>query len=649
MTEPKTRLFPADGDLAIDPSVVRDSAGGFLEFMFGSGPEQTYQNVNGVGLITIDGPIDQRAGMFEGYDGIRARFEAALADTNVQSVVMRIDSPGGAVAGMFEARGAMLAAKKKSGKPVYASADEQATSAAYALATVADEVYAPATGALGSIGVITMLVDQTGMLEQAGIKVAVVTSGAQKADGSPLVPMSEDVVARTQARIDMLAAMFAQAVADSRGTSVEKVMGLDAAVLMGAEAKGAKLSDGVLGFDGVMAKATKAAKTASKSGPKMVMPVAAVAGMADAPLVTVSGAPSEEIGRAIAEALRKDLAAIAAPIVPLAKAVPYSPHKPVDSGSWDGAAAEQRMRKWASSDGSGNPDKMDWAKYRSGFAWYDEKNAEAFGSYKLPHHDIQNGEMVTSRAGVIAAGNVVSGSRGGAKIDDEEAVRAHLAKHYAQFKMTPPWEAKAPAASPQGIRGKKMDGHVYVKLGLAADASEADAVMAIDELQCAVTAAKAELERFVALSGKATAPEARGVFAAAMSAVAELSSARADVARLTQNAQNAEAKALIDSAQQAHKVMPATRAKVEKLYIEHGIEALRAHIDALVPVAPSAEHKTPEHKDSSVGETLHDGRRYEQMVPGERAQLRSSGALGERLYQELRTDWISRGKPQRSA
>ena len=61
-----------------------------------------------------------------------------------------------------------------------------------------------------------------------------------------------------------------------------------------------------------------------------------------------------------------------------------------DSAEWDGSAARDRLAKWASSDGSGDKDKMDWAKYRRGFAWYDSDNAESFGSYKFPHHDIKN-------------------------------------------------------------------------------------------------------------------------------------------------------------------------------------------------------------------------------------------------------------------
>jgi signal peptide peptidase SppA len=122
-------------------------------------------------------------------------------------------------------------------------------------------------------------------------------------------------------------------------------------------------------------------------------------------------------------------------------AVPYSPSSGKDeSGSWDGGAARDRLAKWASSDGSGDKDKMDWAKYQQGFAWYDAENADQFGSYKLPHHDIQGGKLVVVWGGVTAAMSALLGGRGGTNIPsgDRRAVYNHLAKHYKQFDKEPP-------------------------------------------------------------------------------------------------------------------------------------------------------------------------------------------------------------------
>lgn len=123
------------------------------------------------------------------------------------------------------------------------------------------------------------------------------------------------------------------------------------------------------------------------------------------------------------------------------KAVPSNHTPPVDEdSSWDASKAVQQLRKWASSDGSGDKDTIDWNKYAKGFGWYDANDKENFGSYKLPHHYVQNGQLVTSKRGVIAAMAALLGARGGVDIPDSERKRVynHLAKHYEQFDMEPP-------------------------------------------------------------------------------------------------------------------------------------------------------------------------------------------------------------------
>ena len=111
-----------------------------------------------------------------------------------------------------------------------------------------------------------------------------------------------------------------------------------------------------------------------------------------------------------------------------------TPKAPEDY-EWDADAAEQRIRRWASTDGSGDKDKIDWSKYREAFAWYDDKDPENFGSYKLPHHDIVDGRFCVVWRGVAAAMAAMRGARGGVDIpaDDRDAVLRHLAAHYRQF------------------------------------------------------------------------------------------------------------------------------------------------------------------------------------------------------------------------
>jgi len=127
-----------------------------------------------------------------------------------------------------------------------------------------------------------------------------------------------------------------------------------------------------------------------------------------------------------------------------------TPKAPEDY-AWDADAAEQRIRKWASTDGSGDKDKIDWSKYREAFAWYDDKDPENFSSYKLPHHDIVDGRFCVVWRGVAAAMAAMRGARGGVDIpaDDRDAVLRHLTAHYKQFDKEVPESFEGNEAPPE--------------------------------------------------------------------------------------------------------------------------------------------------------------------------------------------------------
>lgn len=109
---------------------------------------------------------------------------------------------------------------------------------------------------------------------------------------------------------------------------------------------------------------------------------------------------------------------------------------------WDSDAAVQRVRRWASSDGSGEKDKIDWSRYRRAFVWYDADNPENFGSYKLPIADVIDGQLRAVPRAIFAAAAAVQGARGGVDVpeDDLPAIRRHLARYYEKLSETPTWE-----------------------------------------------------------------------------------------------------------------------------------------------------------------------------------------------------------------
>jgi hypothetical protein len=115
------------------------------------------------------------------------------------------------------------------------------------------------------------------------------------------------------------------------------------------------------------------------------------------------------------------------------KVVPYKGGPVIDSDTWDASAARKRMAKWASSDGSGKKEKMNWGKFSQGFLIIDG-DPENFGSYKYPHHDVRNNELCVHKKGTIAAMAFLLKVRP----SGVEAAYNHLAKHYRAMDMEPP-------------------------------------------------------------------------------------------------------------------------------------------------------------------------------------------------------------------
>lgn len=206
---------------------------------------------DGIAVIEVSGVLVHRGawiGQSSGqtsYEGIAAQLASAASDPAVRGIALEIDSFGGEVAGVFDLADAIRAARAV--KPVWAFVAEHAFSAGYALASQADQIVLPRTGAVGSIGVVVMHADLSGQLSDAGVTVTLIHSGAHKVDGNPYAPLPDPVRARIQAEIDSIRSLFAETVAAGRGRrmSAEAALATEAECYRGAEAVAAGLADEV--------------------------------------------------------------------------------------------------------------------------------------------------------------------------------------------------------------------------------------------------------------------------------------------------------------------------------------------------------------------------------------------------------------------
>lgn len=210
-----------------------------------------YPVVDGIAVIEIAGVLIHRGGWIgqssgqTSYEGIAAQIEAAASDPAVRGLALEIDSFGGEVAGVFDLADRIRAIRGS--KPVWAFVAEHAFSAGYALASQADRILLPRTGALGSIGVVVLHADLSGQLDQDGLRVTLIHSGRHKVDGNPYQPLPGGVRDDIQREIDVLRFLFAETVAAGRAgrLSQEAALATEAATYRGADAVAAGLADEV--------------------------------------------------------------------------------------------------------------------------------------------------------------------------------------------------------------------------------------------------------------------------------------------------------------------------------------------------------------------------------------------------------------------
>lgn len=208
--------------------------------------------VGAVAVIAIEGMLVHKGAWLDSYsgetsyEGIQTQVLRAMRDERVRGVVFEVDSFGGEVSGAFDT--AELIAELSAQKPTIAILTDFAASGAYLLASAARQILMPETGYAGSIGVIAMHVDFSRAIENDGMRVTVLTSGARKDDGSPFKPLGADVLARWQANLDASRELFAATVAKYRGGRLSKSAALatEADVYRGEDAVAAGLADGVM-------------------------------------------------------------------------------------------------------------------------------------------------------------------------------------------------------------------------------------------------------------------------------------------------------------------------------------------------------------------------------------------------------------------
>lgn len=186
-----------------------------------------------------------------GYTYIERAFNRGMDDMMVRGIAFLIDSGGGEVAGNFDMVDRMYA--RRGEKPTAALVNEHAYSAAFSIASLADKIFLPRTGGVGSVGVVTSHVDVSAMMEELGYKITFIYAGEHKVDGNPYAPLPEAVKNRMQARIDGLYSIFVSTVARNLGLDEQVVRDTQALTYSAEEAVALGFAHEVRSFDEALA------------------------------------------------------------------------------------------------------------------------------------------------------------------------------------------------------------------------------------------------------------------------------------------------------------------------------------------------------------------------------------------------------------
>jgi signal peptide peptidase SppA len=184
---------------------------------------------NAIAVLPMHGVISHRAGMLSESSGgtsterFALQFRQFLNDPNVGSILLDVDSPGGSVSGVDELSAEIYQARGR--KPIVAHVNAMAASAAYWIATAADEVVVTPSGEVGSIGVFAAHQDLSAAYEREGVKTTLISAGKYKVEGNPYEPLTDEARAAIQERVSDYYSMFVAAVARNRGVSASEVRG----------------------------------------------------------------------------------------------------------------------------------------------------------------------------------------------------------------------------------------------------------------------------------------------------------------------------------------------------------------------------------------------------------------------------------------
>ena len=192
---------------------------------------------NKIALIKIEGVILDSREIIE-------ELKEYNSNESVKAILLRIDSPGGAVAPSQEIYEEVKKIRDEGKKKIVTSMGSVAASGGYYIASVSDKIVANPGSITGSIGVIMELANVSGLMKKVGVESVIIKSGKYKDMGSVFRTMTKEERDLLQGLMDDVHDQFIEAVAVGRDIEKERLIPIaDGRVFTGRQAKELGLVD----------------------------------------------------------------------------------------------------------------------------------------------------------------------------------------------------------------------------------------------------------------------------------------------------------------------------------------------------------------------------------------------------------------------
>lgn len=171
-------------------------------------------------VVEIKGEI--ASGADASAEFVVAAMRSAFEDSGSRAVVMLINSPGGSPVQAGIINDEMTRLKAKYNKPLYAVVEESCASAAYYIASAADEIFVDKASIVGSIGVLMDGFGFTEVMEKVGVERRLLTAGENKGFLDPFSPMSAQQKEYAKTMLEQIHQQFIGVVKKGRGEKLKE-------------------------------------------------------------------------------------------------------------------------------------------------------------------------------------------------------------------------------------------------------------------------------------------------------------------------------------------------------------------------------------------------------------------------------------------